>query len=207
MKMFNAIFGAVTLCGLLSAGGIAHAASPAANATTAAQDACPKLLASYTPTRLQDEKPMPLCQFSGKILLVVNTASYCSFATQYEGLEALFAKYASQGLVVIGFPSNDFGKQEPGKNKEIADFCYNTYGVKFPMAGKTEVVGTKANPLFASLAKATGDKPLWNFHKYLIDAKGKPVASYSSLTAPDSKKLISEIERLLAQRKTMLASQ
>ncbi|HSI55471.1 MAG TPA: glutathione peroxidase, partial [Ramlibacter sp.] len=93
--------------------------------------ACPASL-NHQFLRLQDEKPQSLCQYAGKVLLVVNTASYCGFTPQYEGLEALHAKYKDRGLVVLGFPSNDF-EQESGNNKQIADFCQNTYGVKFPM--------------------------------------------------------------------------
>ncbi|MBC7513930.1 MAG: glutathione peroxidase [Herminiimonas sp.] len=150
--------------------------------------------------RLQDEVPQDLCQYAGKVTLVVNTASYCGFTTQYEGLEALYAKYQPKGLVVLGFPSNDFGKQEPGSSKEIADFCYNTYGVKFPMFSKTSVTGAAANPLHTALIKATGKAPEWNFHKYLIDRNGRVVKSYASQVAPDDKALLADIEKALAQR-------
>ena len=127
--------------------------SGAARAQAApAPAACPALL-QQTMNRLQDEKPQALCQYAGKVLLVVNTASYCGYTSQYEGLEALHAKYAAKGLVVMGFPSNDF-EQEPGNGKEIADFCFNTYAVKFPMFAKTTVVGKHAAPLYAQLAKA-----------------------------------------------------
>ena len=139
----------------------AQTASPAgATVTTpaAAGPACPALL-HQTFNRLQDEKPQDLCQYAGKVLLVVNTASYCGFTPQYEGLEAMYAKYGPQGLVVLGFPTNDFGQQEPKDGKEIADFCFNTYGVKFPMFSKTTVVGKDANPLFVALTKATGKSP------------------------------------------------
>jgi glutathione peroxidase len=101
----------------------------------------------------------------GQGILVVNTASYCGFTNQYEGLEALHAKYQSKGLVVLGFPSNQFGQQEPGSSKDIADFCFNTYGVKFPMFSKSEVKGNGRNALYAALFAATATK--WNFHKYL----------------------------------------
>ena len=150
--------------------------------------------------RLQDEVPQDLCQYAGRVTLVVNTASYCGFTTQYEGLEALYAKYQSKGLVVLGFPSNDFGKQEPGSSKEIADFCYNTYGVKFPMFSKTSVTGAAANPLHAALIKATGKAPEWNFHKYLIDRNGRVLKSYASQVTPDDKALVADIEKALAQR-------
>lgn len=150
--------------------------------------------------RLQDDAPQNLCQYSGKVVLVVNTASYCGFTSQYEGLEALYAKYQKQGLVVLGFPSNDFGKQEPGSSKEIADFCFNTYGVKFPMFAKSEVSGDKRNALYADLYQALKAEPKWNFHKFLIDRNGKPVDSFNSLTKPDSSKLVSAIEKALSSK-------
>jgi glutathione peroxidase len=159
---------------------------------------CPSIL-KQSFNRLQDDAPQNLCQYAGKVLLVVNTASYCGFTKQYQGLEALYAKYNPKGLVVLGFPSNDFGNQEPGGSKEIADLCYNTYGVKFPMFAKTSVTGSNANPLYKTLIKSTGKSPEWNFHKYLIDRNGKIVNSYVSKTAPDNKVLIGEIEKALAQ--------
>ena len=160
--------------------------------------ACPTLLDKTFP-RLQDEKPQSLCQYAGKVLLVVNTASYCGFTPQYEGLEALHAKYAARGLVVMGFPSNDFA-QEAGSSAQIAELCFNTYGVKFPMFAKTVVVGPKANPLYASLAQATGKAPAWNFHKYLVDRQGKPLAAYASNVKPGDPALVAAIEKALAAR-------
>ncbi len=159
---------------------------------------CPSIL-NQRFNRLQDDAPQNLCQYAGKVVLVVNTASYCGFTSQYEGLEALYAKYRPKGLVVLGFPSNDFGNQEPGDSKQIADFCFNTYGVKFPMFAKSAVSGKDANPLHAELAKITGTSPKWNFYKYLIDRSGKVVGSYSSRVTPDDGKLIGDIERTLAQ--------
>ena len=160
--------------------------------------ACPALL-QVSFNRLQDDKPQPLCQYAGKVLLVVNTASYCGFTPQYEGLEALYAKYAARGLVVMGFPSNDFA-QESGSNAQIADLCFNTYGVKFPMFAKTVVVGPQAHPLFASLAQATGKPPAWNFHKYLVDRQGKPVAAFASNVKPTDAALVAAVEKALAAR-------
>jgi len=170
-----------------------------AQAAEAAPASCPALL-QKTFNRLQDDAPQNLCQYAGKVLLVVNTASYCGFTPQYEGLEKLYANYSAQGLVVLGFPSNDFGQQEPGKSKEIADFCYNTYGVKFPMFEKSVVSGKNANPLFLELAKAGGGAPRWNFYKYLVGRDGKLIDSYSSITAPDSGALLSDVKKALAQR-------
>ena len=163
-----------------------------------AQPACPALLNQSFP-RLQDEKAQSLCQYSGKVLLVVNTASFCGFTPQYEGLEALNAKYAARGLVVLGFPSNDFGQQEPGDSKAIADLCTNTFGVKFPMFAKSSVKGPNANTLFAALAKATGKAPGWNFHKYLVGRDGQPVGSYDSNTLPTSAVLVGAIEKALGK--------
>ncbi len=178
---------ALALAGLLScAGALAAADAPA----------CPPLLNKTFP-RLQDEKPQSLCQYSGKVLLVVNTASYCGFTGQYKGLEALHAKYKDRGLVVLGFPSNDFGNQEPGSGKEIADFCTNTYGVKFPMFAKSSVRGDNANPLFAELSKASGTSPKWNFYKYLVGRDGRVIDSYSSMTGPDDRDLVRDIEKAL----------
>jgi glutathione peroxidase len=161
--------------------------------------ACPALLQQTFP-RLQDERPQSLCQYAGKVVLVVNTASHCGFTPQYEGLEALYAKYAPRGLVVLGFPSNDFGQQEPGDDKQIADFCFNTYGVRFPMFGKSSVKGKDANPLHAALTRATGTAPGWNFHKYLIDRQGRAIASFGSEVKPTSATLVSAVEKALAVR-------
>ena len=174
------------------------AAAPAAAADAAPAGSCPVLL-QHTFPRLQDEKPQPLCQYSGQVLLVVNTASFCGYTPQYEGLEALYARYRDKGLVVLGFPSNDFN-QEKASNKEIADFCENTFGVKFPMFGKTSVKGAEANPLFRQLAAQTGKAPTWNFHKYLIGRDGKVIAHYGSATKPDDPTLLRALEQQLAAR-------
>ena len=190
--------GVALACALSVAGNSAQAAPTGAATAAGSSAACPALL-QHTLPRLQDEKPQSLCQYTGKVLLMVNTASYCGFTSQYEGLEALHAKYASRGLVVLGFPSNDFGQQEPGSNAQIAEFCSNTFGVKFPMFAKMTVTGAQAHPLYVSLAQATGRKPMWNFHKYLVDRQGKPVASYSSLTGPTNSGLVAAIEKALAQ--------
>lgn len=161
-----------------------------------AKASCPTLL-NHTFARLQDDVPQSLCQYQGNVILVVNTASYCGFTSQYEGLEKLYAKYKDRGLVVLGFPSNDFGNQEPGSNKEIAEFCSNTFGVKFPMLAKTSVKGSNANPLFKQLAKQA-ESPGWNFHKYILDRDGKLVRSFSSLVGPSDRRLTAEIERALS---------
>lgn len=136
--------------------------------------------------------------YGGQVLLVVNTASKCGFTPQYEGLEAMYAKYKDQGFAVLGFPSNDFMGQEPGSEEDIQEFCTLTYGVKFPMFEKVQVRGSGATPLYRDLAAATGEAPGWNFHKYLIDREGRVVASFGSRTTPDDPKLVAEIEKLLA---------
>ena len=186
---------AAALLATLTAGAQAQTAAAPAPALKAPAS-CPALL-KQTFNRLQDDAPQDLCQYAGKVVLVVNTASYCGFTKQYEGLEQLYAKYGPKGLVVLGFPSNDFGKQEPGNSKEIADLCYNTYGVKFPMFAKSAVTGSAANPLYASLTKATGKAPAWNFTKYLIDRNGKVIEHFPSKVTPDDKQLVGKIEQAL----------
>jgi glutathione peroxidase len=190
---------AVVLAAMMATGPALAEAAPVAASTPATQAACPALLNKTFP-RLQDEKPQSLCQYAGKVVLVVNTASYCGFTPQFKGLEALYAKYQDQGLVVLGFPSNDFGSQEPGDAKQIADFCENTYGVKFPMFGKTHVHGDGVNPLHAALIKASGTTPKWNFYKYLIARDGRTVTAYSSLTTPDDRDFVAEVEKLLGAK-------
>ena len=160
---------------------------------------CPALL-HWTFNRLQTGKPESLCQFEGKVVLIVNTASYCGYTHQYEGLEAMYRKYKDRGLVIVGFPSNDFGNQEPGTNHEIAEFCRLTYGVEFPMYEKSSVTDLRSNPLFTALAARTGTSPQWNFHKYVIDRNGQAVASFTSQVEPSDPSLIALVERLLAQR-------
>ena len=164
----------------------------------ASASAYPTLLDHVLP-RLQDEKPQSLCQYAGKVLLIVNTASYCGFTSQFKGLEALNARYAARGLVVMGFPSNDF-RQEDADARKTADVCFNTYGVKFPMFATTQVRGAKAHPLFAELARATGSPPGWNFNKYLIGRDGRPLAHFGSMTDPTGRTLTAAIEQALASR-------
>jgi glutathione peroxidase len=183
----------VTLAGVLAAP--AWAATPNASAKPVA---CPPIL-QHSFLRLQDEKPQALCQYAGQVALVVNTASYCGYTGQYKGLEALAQRYKNKGLVVLGFPSNDFS-QEPDANGKIADFCESTFGVKFPMFTKTTVAGPAAAPFYKQLAAQTGQTPQWNFHKYLIGRDGKVVASYKSNVAPESPNLIKDIEAQLVAK-------
>ena len=157
--------------------------------------ACPPLLDRSVESI--DERPRSLCEFAGSVVLIVNTASRCGYTPQYEGLEDLYRKYRSRGLVILGFPSNDFGGQEPGSNKEIASFCVNQYAVDFPMFAKTDL---KKNPLYTDLAKATGAVPRWNFHKYLIDRGGRQVLSFETKVEPTDPRLVSSIEKFLAGR-------
>jgi glutathione peroxidase len=146
-----------------------------------------------------DGNPIDLCEFAGNVVLAVNTASYCGNTPQYKGLEAVYEKYKDRGLIVVGFPANDFGAQEPGSNKEIRDFCELTYGVKFPMVEKTSVVPGKANPVFAELTAMTNDAPEWNFHKYLLSRDGTQAFSYPARMSPESSEIVSRIEDLLSQ--------
>jgi glutathione peroxidase len=161
---------------------------------TSAMAACPSLLDRNVQTL--DEHNQSLCQYAGKVLLVVNTASQCGYTPQYDGLEALYRKYKAKGLVVLGFPMNDFGGQEPGSNKEISSFCVNQYAIDFPMFAKTEL---KANPLYADLVKTTGEAPKWNFHKYLVDRSGRRVQSFGTKVEPNDPKFVTAIERLLEE--------
>jgi glutathione peroxidase len=167
-------------------------------ASGAVAEECPPLL-RHTFSSLQDGKPVPLCQYAGKVVLVVNTASYCGFTSQYDGLEKLYDRLKDKGFVVIGFPSNDFGSQEPGSDKEIADFCRLTYGVQFPMVSKTVVKGRNANPFYLKLAEVTGSRPKWNFHKYLINRDATQVVAFSSLTKPDDRDLLARIDEFIAR--------
>jgi len=196
MKRLSISF--LLLCFGLGNIALVRAATDTPNSTSMSSAACPKLL-QHTMLRLQDEKPQALCQYAGQVVLVVNTASFCGFTPQYKGLEALYAKYKDRGLVVLGFPSNDFS-QEPESNAKIADFCDNTFGVKFPMFTKTAVRGADAIPLFKQLTEQTGTAPKWNFYKYLISRDGKTVKSYGSITGPQDKGFVSEVEKMLAAK-------
>lgn len=136
--------------------------------------------------------------YGGKVVLVVNTASRCGNTPQYEGLEKLYEQYGDQGLVVLGFPSNDFFGQEPGSEEEIQEFCRLTYGVRFPMFEKVSVKEGEAHPFYQQLAAAAGTYPTWNFHKYLIGRDGRLIAEFSPRTKPEDDKLVASIEDALA---------
>lgn len=164
-----------------------------ANAT---QDCAPAL--SFEMRRLAGDETVRLCDaYQGKVVLVVNTASKCGFTGQYEGLEAIYDRYRDRGLVVLGFPSNDFANQEPGSEEDIQTFCRLTYSVEFPMFEKVHVKKGQAAPLYNYLAQQTGVYPKWNFYKYLIDRDGNVVDYFSSVTGPQSRRMIAAIERLL----------
>jgi glutathione peroxidase len=145
---------------------------------------------------------LPLAQWRGKALLVVNTASFCGFTPQYEGLQALWERYEAKGLVVIGVPSNDFGEQEPKAESEILGFCKGAFGITFPLTTKQVVKGQQAHPfyLWARQTLGAGQAPSWNFHKYLVDRDGKLIAGYGSNVEPLSPELTKAIEAALATR-------
>jgi glutathione peroxidase len=163
----------------------------------AAAAACPALF-DHRFNGLVSDRPVDLCQFAGKVVLVVNTASRCGYTPQYAGLEQLYRKYRDKGVVVLGFPANDFGRQEPGSNDEIARFCEENFGVSFPMFEKSpDDRPLRANPFFAQLIAATNRPPQWNFHKYLIYRRGR-LTSFDSDVEPQSAKLLKAIDSALA---------
>ncbi len=170
----------------------------AAPVATLAQAPCPALL-DHEFVRLPAGKPENLCQYRGKVVLVVNTASRCGFTPQFEGLQKLHRQYQAKGLVVLGFPSNDFN-QEPDQGNDITNFCKLNYSVDFPMFEKSSVTGAKANTFHQALARATGVSPRWNFHKYLIARDGKTVVPLESRVDPDSREMRVKIEAMLAER-------
>lgn len=188
----------IILISLLGAGAAwfvsAREGAPAGNRVCGGDD-------SYSVRRLGSDQRDELCStYRGKVILVVNTASRCAFTDQYAGLEKLYAQYRHRGLVVIGFPSNDFANQEPDNEQAIKEFCRMTYGVRFPMYAKTRVIGEQAAPFYRALTAASGTQPRWNFHKYLIDRDGRVTHDFSSYTTPRSDKLLTAIESLLSAK-------
>jgi glutathione peroxidase len=149
-----------------------------------------------------DGAALPLAQYRGRPLLVVNTASFCGFTYQYEDLETLWQRYRERGLVVLGVPSNDFGQQEPGSAKEIKEFCQGRYAVDFPLTEKQEVIGAKAHPFFQWIAAELGDAgvPRWNFHKYLVGPDGALAGAWPSSVRPTDAVVTGEIDRLLTAK-------
>ncbi len=163
--------------------------------------ACDSALLDQDFRRLASSEDVNLCEaYSGDVVLVVNTASKCGNTPQYDGLEKLYDEYGSQGLVVLGFPSNDFMGQEPGTEAQIEEFCRLTYGVQFPMFEKTTVKGDGAHPFYAALAEASGTYPTWNFHKYLIGRDGKLIAEFSPRTRPYDDELVAAVKLALETR-------
>lgn len=176
----------------VEAAGPATAAPAAASADPAAAPS----IHAFEMKRL-DGTDTRLSAWAGKVLLIVNTASKCGYTPQYQGLQQLHAKYAERGFEVLGFPSNDFGGQEPGTAEEIQSFCITMYDVNFPMFEKTKVIGADRSPLYALLSDARGE-PKWNFHKYLVDKHGRPVDAWGSKVEPGAPEVASSIEAQLA---------
>ncbi|TYT23710.1 glutathione peroxidase [Luteimonas viscosa] len=173
-----------------------YLAAAALLAVSAVAGASDLLERSYRP--LTGKQPVDLAStYGGQVLLVVNTASKCGFAPQFEGLETLHSRYKARGFAVLGFPSADFRGQEFEDEKKIQEFCTLTYGVKFPMFQPVHVIGDEATPLYRDLAKATGEAPAWNFHKYLVGRDGKVLASWGSRTIPEDPEIVAAIERAL----------
>lgn len=143
---------------------------------------------------------LPMSEFKGKAVLVVNTASFCGYTPQYEGLQSLWESYKDKGLVVLGVPANNFGAQEPGSTEDIKTFCEANYGVDFPMTEKVDVVGGEAHPFYKWAKQAMGDGsvPKWNFHKYLVNTKGELVGAFPSAVKPESAEIKSAVEKALA---------
>ena len=144
-----------------------------------------------------DGKPAPLSAYQGKVVLIVNVASRCGFTPQYAGLEALYEKYKDRGFVILGFPANNFGGQEPGTNEEIKTFCSTKYNVTFPMYSKISVKGDDKAPLYQFLTAATGGEIQWNFTKFLVDKSGKVVARFEPKVTPESPDVAAAIEKAL----------
>ncbi|MCA9470726.1 MAG: glutathione peroxidase [Nitrospira sp.] len=146
-----------------------------------------------------DGKPTPLDQFKGQVIMVVNTASFCGNTPQYGGLQTLYERYRDQGFTILAFPANDFGKQEPGSNDEIAEFCYTKYALEFPLFSKITVLGEHKHPLYQYLTEKTSFKGeiSWNFQKFLIDRHGQVIARYRPGTKPLTEQIIKDIEQAL----------
>jgi glutathione peroxidase len=149
-----------------------------------------------------DGKPMPMAQYKGKVVLLVNTASMCGFTPQYEGLQQLHDSYKAKGFTVIGVPSGDFGDQEYGSNSEVKQFCESKFGIKFPMTEKAVVKGPKAIPVYKWAANTLGEAqtPQWNFHKYLIGKDGKLIAAFGTKTTPTSPEVTAAVAKALTAK-------
>ncbi len=151
-----------------------------------------------------DGTALPLSAYKGRVMLVVNTASFCGYTRQYSGLQALSDRYETRGLTVVGVPSNDFGGQEPKSEAEIKGFCQGAFGITFPLASKTVVTGSEAHPFYAWARQVLGPAaaPRWNFHKYLIGRDGRLVTAFATTVEPDAPEVIAAIEKELAKPDT-----
>ncbi len=168
-----------------------------ATSFTASANTCPDVL-KFMKRKLNSQETVNMCkEFQGKTLLIVNTASYCVFTPQFEGLEAMYEQYKSQDFVVLGFPLHEFNQEAKDEGK-TAELCELTYGVKFPMFEPTDVKGENADPMYRMLAEATGEAPSWNFNKYLVDKQGNILKHYPSKVTPSDDVLINDVEKALA---------
>lgn len=166
---------------------------------------CPSVL-KFMKRKLNSQETVNLCdEYAGKTLLVVNTASYCGYTPQFEGLEALYRNYKDKDFAVLGFPSHDFNQEDSDEGK-TAELCELTYGVKFPMFEPIYVKGDDADPMYLMLKNATGKAPSWNFNKYLIDSSGKQITHYPSSTKPTDAAFIADIEALLKSEQSLVYS-
>ena len=146
-----------------------------------------------------DGTPLNLSEYRGKVIVAINVASQCGFTSQYEDMQQVWEKYRSKGIIILGIPSNDFGKQEPGSNEDIKNFCEAKFGISFPMTEKVSVKGSEAHPFYIWARENYGKSaiPKWNFHKIIIDKNGKIAETFSSITNPSSKKFIKILEKLI----------
>lgn len=184
----------------MSIGFISEALAVTLLASSAGAAACPPLL-NDTQQRLHSSEQVELCQFAGKPLLIVNTASYCGFTGQFGGLETLWQELRDEDLIVLGFPSNDF-RQEDDDEAVTAEVCYVNYGVSFTMLAPSAVSSGAVNPVFAELARQGATPPRWNFHKYVVNRDGQLVAEFGSRTTPDDAALRSAIHEAIGPAQT-----
>ncbi|WP_310475282.1 glutathione peroxidase [Sandarakinorhabdus sp.] len=180
---------------------LAAAALTALVAASPKDSGAPQSLHQFT-VKTIDGKPMPMAQYKGKVVLLVNTASMCGYTPQYEGLQALHESYKAKGFTVVGVPSGDFGGQEYGSNAEVKQFCESKFGIKFPMTEKAVVKGAKAIPLYKWAANTLGETntPQWNFHKYLIGKDGRLIAAFGSKSTPTSPEVQAAVAKALAAK-------
>lgn len=198
--MVLGVLGAASLAIAVATGGAPEGVPPA-ETQVPAETVTPFVL-GYEMARIDGRKEK-LSAYKGKVVLMVNTASRCGLTPQYKGLEELYRKYKERGLVILGFPANNFGNQEPGTNKEIAEFCSENFEVSFPLFEKISVKGEDAHPLYRQLAKQPepiGGEPKWNFTKFLVNHEGKVVARFEPRTQPSDPRMLEAIEALLAAR-------